>query len=325
MAYGDPQLLHVDKVLTNISVAYENNELVGDSLFPTVGVDKQSDKYLVEDKDGFTVMNDIRGPGAHTNELPPMILSRDSYYAEEHALKDWVNVEETENADPGIDSMGRSARRVSNTILINRENAIQTMVRTASNYATGHTVTLSGTSQWSDYTTLPSNPIADLKTARDAIYLDTFHMPNIAVLGYQVAAALEDHPAYLNRMKTTPLANNNALEAIGTLAGIPRLVRAGAVYNTANVGQTQAFGYLWGKDVVVAYVPASAGRDEPAFGYEFNWPYLGQTMPTDRWFDQDRKSWAIRTTRRYDLKFVAVDTVASGKSTGGYLIKNAVA
>lgn len=323
MAYGDPQLLHVDKVLTQISVDYRNNALVGDELFPTVQVDKQSDKWMVMNKDGFTVMDDIRGPGGNTNELPPMSLSRDSYFAEEHALKDWVNVEDVDNQDPGLDAMGRSVRRVTDTILINREDAIQTMARTAANYASGHTVTLSGTTQWSDYTN--SQPVSDLKVARDAIFFDIFQTPNIAILGYDVATKLEDHPRYLDRMKTTQLANNNSLEAIGTLAGIPRLIRAGGVKNTAAVGQAQTFAYMWGKDVVIAYVPSNPARETPAFGYEFNWPYQGQTMPTDRWFSQDRKSWAVRTTRRYDLKFVAVDAVATGKAIGGYLIKAAIA
>jgi hypothetical protein len=323
VAYGDPQLLHIDKVLTQISVDYRNNGLVGDLLFPTVNVDKQSDKYHVMNKDGFTVMDDIRAPGGQTNELPPMALSRDTYFAEEHALKDWVKEEEDENADPGISAMSRAARRVSDTILLNREDAIQTLARTAGNYPAAHTTTLVGTAQWNDYTN--SQPVSDLKVARDAIFFDIFETPTIAVLGYDVATKLEDHPRYLDRMKTTALANNNALEAVGTLAGIPRLVRAAAVKNTAALGQAQTFAYMWGKDVVVAFVPSSPGRETPAYGYEFNWPYQGQTMPTDRWYDQDRKSTAVRTTRRYDLKFVAVDAVATGKSIGGYLIKNAIA
>lgn len=322
MAYGDPQLLHVDKVLSQISVGYRNNAFVGDVLFPAVRVDKQSDKYLVQEKDGFTGTEDLRGPGAQTLELPPMTLSRDSFYAQEHALKDWVFAEEEENADPGIDALGRAARRVTDTILLNREVAIATIATTAANYATNHSVTLAGGDQWSTYAT--SDPIGDLKAARDQIYSATLKMPNVAILGYQVASMLEDHPAFLDRMMTTPLQNNNRLDAIGELTGL-RLYRGAATRNTSPWGQTPAYSYLWGKDVVVAYVPDSPAKEEPAYGYEFVWPYKGQVMPTDRWFDQDRKSTAVRTTRRYDLKVAAVDTVASGKITAGYVIKAAVA
>lgn len=323
MAYGDPQLLHVDKVLTNISVRYNNRELVGENLFPAVTVEKQSDKYNVFDKTGFTVMDDIRGPGAHTNEMPPMGLSRDSYFAEEHALKDWVPIEEGANTDPGFAPLADAAQRVTDTILINREDAMQTLSRATANYASTNTATLSGTAQWNDYTN--SVPVTNLKTARDAIYLGTGRTPNIAILGYEVATILEDHPKYLDRMKTTPLATNNGLDAVGQLAGIPTLIRGAALKNTAALGQAQTFGYMWGKDVVIAYVPPAPGPNTPAFGYEFNWEFEGARMPTDRWFDQDRKATAVRTTRRYDLKFISVDAVATGKAVGGYLIKNAIA
>lgn len=322
--FGDPQLVHVDQVLTRISVGYSNPEFFGDRLFPSVSVPKQSDKYLVLDRnEARTVLDDIRGPKSQTKEMPPMGLARDTYFAEEHALKDWVAVEEQANSDPGFDVLARAARRVTDTILLNREDLIQTMVRLTTNYATGHTVTLAGGNQWSDY--VNSNPITNLKTARDQIFFSTFKYPNIALLGYEVAAMLEDHPDFLDRMKTTPLASNNTLDAVGLLTGIPTLVRGSAVKNTAALGQAATFGYMWGKDVVLAYVPPNPGRDEPAFGYEFVWSFNEDTNPTDRWFDTDRKAWAVRTTRRYDLKFIAVDSVATGKSTGGYLIKNAIA
>lgn len=333
MAFEDPALIRTDRVLTRISVGYRNPVLVGDVLFPEVGVDNQSDKYMVFDKnESRTVHDDLRAPAAHTRELPPMVVSRDSYYAEEHSLKEWVPIEvRAGNADPGVNAMARATRRVTNTILLNRENIVQNMVRTASNYASGHTVTLAGTDQWSDYTN--SDPIGDLKAGVTQVQFALAGItPNVALMGWQVAAMLEDHPAFLNRMKTTPLAENRDLSAVGTLTGIGRIVRAGTVYNTAAIGQAATYGYMWGKDVILAYVPDAPGVDEPAFGYEFVWHFSedpgaggGVSNPTDRWFDTDRKAWAVRTTRRYDHKFVAVDDVATGKATGGYLIKSAIA
>ena len=323
--YGDPQLLHVDKVLTQISVSYKNSEYAGEIFFPSLTVDKQSDKYLVEDRNyAMTVIEDLRAPGANTREVPPMALSRDSYFAEEHSLKDWVAIEEPANADPGFDVMGRAAQRTTDWILFNRENFMQAMLRTASNYATGHTVTLAGTAQWNDYAL--SNPISDLKTAVEKVYFATGRAPNITGMGREVANMLEDHPDFLDRMKTTPLAENRTLNAVADLTGIGRIVRMGSISNSAALGLTASYGYMWGKDVILAHVPTSPARDEPAFAYEFVWRGPeGETQPVDRWYENDRKSWAVRTTRRYDLKFIAVDAVATGKAIGGYLIKNAVA
>jgi hypothetical protein len=90
------------------------------------------------------------------------------------------------------------------------------------------------------------------------------------------------------------------------------------------MGQAAAIGYLWGKDIVLAYVPPRAGQRVPAFGYEFVWRYPGgQTQIVDRWREQKRKSDLVRVSRRYDLRHIAKD--ATGKSIAGYLIKNAVA
>ena len=85
---------------------------------------------------------------------------------------------------------------------------------------------------------------------------------------------------------------------------------------------------MWGKDVILAYVPARAGLKTPAFMYEFVWGYPG-AMKVDRWREEPRESDLIRVKRRYDLKFVGVETNPSsgdfGKSITGYIIKNAIA
>ncbi len=327
MAIGDPALVRVDRILTEISVGYDNPEYVAEQLFPSIEVGRQSDQYLVLPRDDKVSIEDLRAPSANTREVPPWTFAKDRYYAEEHALKDWVSIEENDprNNDVGLGGLDEAAERVSDWILHNREVATVNMVRLASNYATNHSITLAGTDQWSDYTN--SDPIGDLKAGRDQVQFAIGRTPNVALMGWQVAAVLEDHPDYLSRQQNVALQNNNGLEAVLTLAGIPRLIRAGAIHNTAALGLTPSYSYMWGKDVVLAYVPPNPGRRVQAFGYEFVWigPERGGRMPTDRWYDTDRKSWAVRTTRRYDNKFISVDAVATGKATGGYLIKAAVA
>jgi hypothetical protein len=71
MAYGDPQLLHLDSMLTDISVGFDNpDQFVASMLFPQVGVAKQSDRYYVYNRDLWgRVTDDIRAPGSEANEL----------------------------------------------------------------------------------------------------------------------------------------------------------------------------------------------------------------------------------------------------------------
>src|SRR5258706_11295366 len=91
--------VHIDQILTQISVGWPNNGLVGEQLFPTVPVNKQSDKYFVFGREGWSIQNDVRSPGAEANEIPGIALSTDTYYAQEHSLQIPVTDEERWNAD----------------------------------------------------------------------------------------------------------------------------------------------------------------------------------------------------------------------------------
>jgi hypothetical protein len=321
MAYGDPQLLHLDSMLTDISVGFDNpDQFVASMLFPQVGVAKQSDRYYVYNRDLWgRVTDDIRAPGSEANELPPMTLSRDGYFAEEHALEDVVPDEEVENADQPLQPAMDATERVTNTILLNREKIMVDIATTTANYASGFTATPAN--KWNNYTT--SDPIADVKTGRTAIHNALFRDPNTALVGYSTAVALEDHPDFIERIKHSQLGIAND-DLISQVLGIPQFRRAGAGVVTSVYGQAETFGYLWLDDMVLAYVPPRPGRKVPAYGYEFVWGYSragGSVMATERWREERRASDVVRVRRRYDVKLIVVD--GTGDSNGaGYLLKD---
>jgi hypothetical protein len=133
---------------------------------------------------------------------------------------------------------------------------------------------------------------------------------------------LEDHPDFIERIKYSQRGVLTT-EIIASILGIQNVVVPGVGYNTANPGQAVSLSYLWGKDVVLAYVPSRPGLRIPAYGYEFVWGYGQLPQVVDRWWDNDRKADLIRVQRRYDVKHVALD--ASDKVIAGYVIKSAVA
>jgi hypothetical protein len=228
--------------------------------------------------------------------------------------------EELENVESPIAPYADATELVTGKVLLGRELAMQQLVTTASNYATGNTVTLSGTAQFNDY--VNSNPIAIFRDAKRAFHAKMFMEPNVAVIPYQVMSQLEDHPDFIERIKYSERGILTE-EIIAAVLGIQTIIVPGAGINTANPGQTASIGYLWGKDILLAYVPARAGLRIPAFAYEFVHAIGGQTTNTERWREEPRVADVIRNRRRYDLKMVALD--GANKSIGGYLIKNAVA
>jgi hypothetical protein len=326
MAVYDPRgggSVHIDIVLTNISVAWPNNAFVGDQLLPPVPVVKQSDLYYVFGREAWTPPQggDYRAPGSQANEIEGLAVSTQNYFAREHSLQIPITDEERENADPPLAPDRDGTELVTARVLLGRELAIHTLVTTTGNFASGYSTTLSGTSQWSDY--VNSNPISDFRTGFRTIHAGLFMEPNVAVVPYQVMSQLEDHPDFIERIKYSERGVLTP-EIIAAILGIQTTIVPGVGYNTANLGQTASLSYLWGKDVLLAYVPPRAGLKIPAFGYEFVWGYgAGMPMVTEKWREERRKCDLVRVSRRYDIKLVALD--GTSKALAGYLIKAAVA
>jgi hypothetical protein len=317
--------VHIDQVLTNISIGWSNQGLVAEKLFPVVRVRKQSDKYYTFGREAWLPeAGDYRAPGTEANEIPGLSLSTDTYYAQEHSLQVAVTDEERENADSPLSPDRDGTELVTSKILLGREKAMKDAVTDATQYATDMTVTLSGTAQWNDYAN--SNPIGDMKAGRRAMHANMFLEPNTAIIPYQVMSALEDHPDFIERIKYSERAILTP-EIIASVVGIPNVIVPGT---GVAADASLVPGYLWGKDVVLAYVPSRPGMRVPAFAYEFVWGYGGsQQQVVDRWREERRKSDVIRCSRRYDLKLVGRENNPNdanvGKVVAGYLIKNAVA
>jgi hypothetical protein len=260
-------------------------------------------------------------PGGWTNEVEGLAVSTDSYFAQEHALQIPVTPEEVANADAPLSPFTDGTLLVTGKLFLAREIAIKTLVTTTGNYTSGLSTTLAGGNQWSAYST--SNPIGDFRTAFRAIHAKIFMEPNVAIIPYQVMSQLEDHPDFIERIKYSERGVLTA-DIIASILGVERVIVPGVGYNSAVLGQTESLGYLWGKDVVIAYVPPAAGMRIPAFGYEYVWRVGGiPNNAVERWWNQERRCWLVRVGRYYDLKLAAVD--GSGLSTAGYVIKAAVA
>jgi hypothetical protein len=314
----------IDEVLTNISVGWSNTALVAERLFPTVKVRKQSDKYYTFGREAWLPESgDYRAPGTEANEIPGMGLSLDTYYAQEHSLQIAVTDEERENTDSVVSPDRDGTELITSKILLGRELAMKTLVTDASQYAAGMTVDLAaGTNtQWNEAL---GKPIADMKAGRWAMHARTFMEPNTAVIPYQVMSVLEDHADFIERIKYSERGILTQ-EIISAVVGLQNVIVPGTGIAS---GADLVPGYLWGKDVLLAWVPPRAGLRIPAFAYEFVWSIGGQTQVVDRWREAKRKSDVIRCSRRYDLKLVGKENNPAsgdfGKVVTGYLIKNAI-
>lgn len=314
--------VHIDKVLTDMSVGIENNGFIADTIAPTLKVQKQSDKYYIFGREGWVLEpgSDLRSPGSGAMEIPGITVSVDTYFAQEHSLKISVTDEERENADSPLSPDRDGTDLVTSKMMLARELLVQGMCLTAANYGSGYSTTLSGTAQWNDYTN--STPVPNVKTGIRKIHAGIFTEPNHAVIPYQVMSTLEDHPTFVDRVKYTS-ADAITPQIVARLMGLTDVVIPGVGYNSARMGQAESLAYIWGKDVFMYYAPPRPGHKIAAFMYEFVWPIGGSVQTIDRYRDNDRIADLIRIRRRYDHKFITLD--GSSKAIAGYLIKAAIA
>ena len=165
-----PSAVHVDQPLTNLTLAYAQSQenFIADKVFPTVGVSKQSDKYYIYDRANMNRTGDVEklAPRTEVNRIG-MTLSTSSYFADVYGLGMDFDEQTLANEDAMLDIRSAGAETLAMRLMIHREEQFASNFFVASQWGTDNT--LSGTSQWSDYTN--SDPIDAVTLARRTVQL----------------------------------------------------------------------------------------------------------------------------------------------------------
>lgn len=312
MALPTAKDAHQDGVLSNLSVQYRNHDYIAPLAIPKVLVRKASDKYYEFNQgDWFRNDADVRAPNT-TGPVGGYRLSTGNYNTVQYAMATYVADEERDNADEGLDLDRQAVEYCADKTLMKFEKQAASLLFGSANYAAGHTVTLSGTDQWSD---AGSDPIGDVRTAKTTVSGKIGRQPNTLVLGEEVYTKLQDHAAVLDRIKYT----QKGIVTPDLLAGlfdVERVLVGRAVENTAAEGVTPSYARLWGKRAALLTVPDRAGLRTLSFAYWFVW--RGYDFATERWRKSDGgNADGFRVRAQWDVKVVS--------NTAGYLIEDAVA
>jgi hypothetical protein len=327
----DPGTLYQDPILTGFSVGYKDQALYGDRIFPVSPVRTQSGRYRVFDRSNWLIFESAREPGAVANEILGAKWSEDTFYTRERSLQVPIYDEERQqlvsqggfaNAtfggalqiNPEMDATELATR----SILLDLESKVSTLVRDPAQYAAANKITLSGTSQWNDYTggtASTSNPVNDVMVGMRAVYAATLRYPNTMIVPALGMSYIENHPRVIDRFKNFSLSIPDAFRALTGFDG--NILTVDSVYNSANnIDATINVQSFWGKDVWLGIVDPGLGLNQFTFGKTFAQTYPdGSIRPTDRWREEPRKADLVRVSMKYDLKIVSAGA--------GYLITNA--
>lgn len=294
--------VHVDQLLTNVSIGYSNAGYIADQIFPVVPVDKQSDKYLTYDKSHwFRNEAKIRATGTKS-ERGGWNYSSDTYFCDRFSYGHEIYDEERDNADNAFQLDSDAAEFATDKILMQREVAFASGFFTTSVWGTDKT---GGTdfTRWSDYA--GSNPLVDVSDWMDTIEASIGREPNRLVMGKQVWSKLKWHPDLIDTIKYTQRAQMG-IELAATLFEVERILVGRAIYTTSPEGTAEAsvsYSRIWGKHALLIYVPNTPSLRQPAAGYTFTWQRVPQSLRyIKRMRDEEREADIIEANAYYDHK-----------------------
>jgi len=259
----EPGNVHIDKILTNISIMYRNAAYVGTQIMPIVPVKKKSDIYYIYDSkaDRFRIPKTLRAPKTESRTVDWKVTT-DGYVCDEHALNDLIDDIERDNADKPLNLEVDTTEFLTDILQLGLEMRIKTMLE-ASLTANAPT-----NGVWSDYTTETIDPIADIEIAKAAIHAVIFREPNVLLLGKAVYDKLKHHPKILELIKYSQKGVVTT-DLLASLFGIEKVIVGEAGYNTAKEGKTAVLSYLWAKNAILAYVEPKPGIKKFSLGYTF--------------------------------------------------------
>lgn len=262
--------------LTAITLAYRNERLVADDVLPRIPVDSEVFKYSQYAKgDAFTVPDTRVGRKGDVNEID-WSASEQTSATSDYGLEDAIpyfdilaaqGAQKTQGVMP-IDPQARSTELLTDLIALDREVRVANLVTNANSFASANKVTLSGTSQWSDFTN--SDPIGAILGAMDGILI----RPNKLVLGRQVWTKLMTHPKLVKAFNGT--AGDTGIvpkEFVANLFELDEIIVGEGWVNTAKKGQAVTVSRVWGKSAVLYYEANVLGSSTGTmtFGFTAQW------------------------------------------------------
>lgn len=294
----DPKQVTVDSALSTLSQQFKNAALIGEQVAKVVPVAKESGKYFIYGKEAFKLVSTLRMDGTQSNEIHQK-LSLGSYSCEEHSLSDIVTDRVRKNADLPINPDLDTTDLLTNLILLRLEYEIAAKMVATANYTNSNYSTLSGTTQWSDYTN--STPLTNIKSAKAVVRKLIGMEANSIILGGDVAETLSLHPDIKELRKYT---DPNLL----TDAGLPpkilglKVLEGKATQDIAYEGQTSVMSYIWGKHAIIAYIPDRVGVKSLA-----PWVTMRVTgyRETRKWREEKRKGDMIEVSDMFDVREIA--------------------
>jgi hypothetical protein len=262
----------IQQELTAIALAYTNRSYIADLVLPRTPVPAREFKWLQMNRDEMFTVPDTRvGRKGVPNEV--------EFGSEEvpSLIKDYgidvvIPNEDITSAPASYNPVGRAVEGITELVALDREKRVADLVFNLNTYPAANRSTLSGASQWSDYTN--SDPYTAIMAGLDGMLM----RPNTAAIGRLAWSRLRVHPKITAALAPSSIGNtatSNAqgapasLQAVADLLELDQILVGESWVNTAKPGQTATLSRVWGKHMAFMHLNpiASARGNVISFGY----------------------------------------------------------
>jgi hypothetical protein len=308
------QSVHVDALLTQISIGIRNVNFIARSVAPYLTVTKQSDIVPQYTKSHW-FRSDVKV--VSEREAPPVsgyeVDNSETYHCKEYSHGHFIGDARRANTDSPYNADRDGVEWVTYQLELDHE-----ILFVSNFWKTGvwgsDLVGATDFTKFSDYAN--SNPIPVFRQAKRTIRRGLGgRNPNTMVLGDLTFDALADHPTILDRIKYTGSEASPATVSTRALAAILELERVlvgTAMYTTDPRGTAEAsvtYTSLWDDDALLLYVAPRVSLFSPTALLTFVWQtaFGGPRYVKRRRDPQSDKGDLIEAFQHMDMKALSAD------------------
>lgn len=313
-----PGDVFVSRPLTDASLAYwqDDDSFIADKVFLPLPSQLQAGTIWEWDK-GFFLRNEMeaRAPNAESAGVG-MKLNSIAYSLMVYALHHDIEEQRSANEMDPISSDDAAVLLLTQQCKQFREIQIKS-IAFGTGIWTGQTDQVGvasgpGANQFVQWDASGSDPIKNVATWQSAVKTATGIRPNVLGMGRQVWDALKTNAQILDRIKYSSNNSNPAIvtrQAVASLFELDEILISDVTKVTSVENQTNAFGYVIGKECLLYYRPRVPARNMPSAGYTMNWTgYMGATQNgsrVKRFYIPEKASWRVEAEQAFVQKVTA--------------------
>jgi hypothetical protein len=245
-----PAAVHVDSLMTQMSVRFANGDYIGELLAPPDSVDKESNIFaFYSERDNLGFPTNVVGPRGEVPEVNQAINKSDhTYKCLPFGLKEFVTPREMANADVPLDPMVDALLLVMEGNAWNREVTSATFYQNSANYAAANITNVAAGEEYDSAG--GGNPNKQIQDAVIRVFKTRGAVRRVGAMSINTYTALSRHPAIRDLFKYSK-DGFAGREQLARYYNLDDLYVSEAWKDTANKGVAASYTRIWTDDIII--------------------------------------------------------------------------